>query len=58
MGSLWGVPRFAYAPAGGRTELCYLSFLAELPQDFHDISDIELDDKHIVILRNGGTRKF
>ena len=54
MGSLWGVPTFAYAPAGGRTELRYLSFLAELPPHFHDISDIELDDKHIVILRNGG----
>jgi hypothetical protein len=54
MGSLWGTPTFAYVPARGRTELRYLSFLAQLPPDFSDPVDIRTDDNSILIFESKG----
>jgi hypothetical protein len=50
---LFDTPTFSVVPAKGKTTVSYLSFLAQVPEDFGEVRDIQVAGKEILIQGSG-----
>jgi hypothetical protein len=50
---LFDTPTFSIVPAKGKTTVNYLSFLAQVPEDFGGLRDIQVAKNEILIQGSG-----
>ena len=55
LGSLFGTPTLDCVPAGGRKTVHYAAFLARVPDDFDQVTDVGVEKDQILVF--GGLRK-
>lgn len=48
-GSLFGTPTFAYVPARGRKTIDYVAFVAHIPSNVREVTDVRLGQDEILI---------
>ena len=53
VGPLWGTPTHTCVPAGGKKNIRYVAFLAQVPQGFGGVRDIKLDANEIIVHGSG-----
>jgi hypothetical protein len=51
--TLFNTPTFSMVPAKGKTAASYLSFLAQVPEDFGVVRDIQVAQNEILVQGSG-----